>query len=48
MNQKTAKLLTRYAAFAKKKLREVKREWAQQDHLHRAAQRRAMKREIGE
>ena len=46
MNQKTAKLLKKYALQTKKELREVKRWWNELTHTQRGAQRKKIEAEV--
>jgi hypothetical protein len=47
MNQKTSKMLRRFAAHEGRKAKEIKRAWVQLPHGERGAERVRMKREIG-
>ncbi len=46
MNQKTAKLLKKWASTAAKKPREVKKWWQSLNRLERAAERRRIRAEL--
>lgn len=48
MNQKTAKLLKRWASVAGQKARDVKRWWLTLDRHQRAAERRRMREKVEE
>lgn len=47
MNQKTSKVLRRFAAHEGRNPKELKRQWVQLPHGQRAAERERMKRELG-